>query len=231
MKEDQMNTSRISNHILKLLLAVCLLSVLSCNKSSIDEPIAGYEQPNNIRKIFPMQVGFSWHYRGISSGDAEPDYTVDVLLTVSDSSRFNDSTNFTLQARTITISTDTSLDNTNDTTMDAWQVLMDSNSYTRSDGSWPVTILKTPVKRNLRWLFAPTATDSIGGFLHITHPDTSILVDSTRYNHAIIVERDDPTGNFGTDTYFIVPGVGIVYEIHGSYFGGTYLTLVGRNFH
>ena len=228
-----MNRSRKSNFILKSLLTVCLLSMLSCNKSAIVEPIAGYEQPNNIRKIFPMQVGFSWHYMGITSGDAEPDYTVDVLLTVSDSSSSHSigSTLFNLQARTITISTDTSLDNTNDTTMDSWLVWIDSNSYTRSEDSWPNTILKTPVKRNLRWLFAPTATDSIGGFLHITHPDTSILVDSTRYNHAIVVERDDPTGEAGTDTYFIVPGVGIVYEIHGLYYGGTYLNLVDRNFH
>ena len=181
--------------------------------------------------IFPMQVGFSWHYKGILSGDAEPNLSLDILLTVSDSLHFNDSTNFTLQARTITTSTDTSLNNTNDTTMDSWQVLMNSNSYTRAEDSWPNVILKTPIKRNLRWLFAPTGADSIGGFLHITHPDTSVLVDSTRYNHAIIVERDDPNGNSGTDNYIIVPGVGIVYEIHSVFFGGTCLKLVDRNFH
>jgi len=214
--------------IFTLLMPALAINIFECKKSEVIEPEAGYEQPTDIRKIVPMRVGLSWTYTGIRFNDASPDYKIDISLKVADSQYSNGSFFYGLDAVTTVVSTDTSLDQTNDTTVSSWLVWLDSNSYRRSDDSWPYVILKTPVRRNLRWQYYPV--DSTAGFLLISHPDTTVLVDSTKYDHAIVVERDASDGSFISDYYVLVPGIGIVSEGHGQLFGATRLTLASRNF-
>ncbi len=199
---------------------------ISCNQESLLVVPQPYQPPTDIREIIPMEVGYQWTYRAFRETiccDTCYDYCIDTIMvtrTVVDTISYSGKIHYKILVE----------QNSGDRPYIYQLEYVDSSRFVRwvdySEGFpiWPVPILVSPVLRGSRWeYFEPPVRDTS----IVTSIDTSITINGRRYEHGILIDH-----SFLDEQTLIVPGIGIVWDLHyDSYLGALYfLTLIGKNF-
>ncbi len=206
----------------KLVALTLLLSVFSCNKDTeLIVNASPYGPPNDMRKIIPFDLGYSWTYRVIACVDFGPPFcdTGITSRTIVGRTNFDSHTAYYVYGLI-------------DETIGYYLEYADSSSYVRFLSAFPPEsprrILQAPLRKGHKWKYSVIDTIALRpDTLEIVNADSTVNIESKTYHHAIVVQ-----GHSGLLTleFIIVPNIGIVREYRGHGFGSYSVDLVRKNF-